>query len=376
MKWRLLLVTSLLMFSIVFSNPPVVSTLDVPDVSDVKVLIVLMDGFGWNYFDARDRLEAMGVNVTTVAHSLDYNVSSCVNRPPRPIMVDLLLNDMTNETVSQFDCLLVTSGGHWAGMIASDTVMNFISNAHHLGLIVASICTGTRMVSEANDIVNGSKVVSYTLSSPQMIEAGATPVWGVEAVADNQIITGGRGGGPTGGGYLEAPTSEVCGEIIRTVLGLSRVTSLTLTPSSGPIGTNFSFTAAVDNLNDTLMDILSTNITEVTAHIYGYGNRTLIDTTELTDVDLDGNFTGHFIGLEEGEYVVDIEVEDSNSTLEVARELETFEVAVVTNTTTTSTSTTTAIGLTNGSFDIVLISTVVGGSIVIVVLVVALIRKK
>ena len=360
MRLKLVFVISLLVLVLVISNPQVVQTSTAAEVSDVKVLILVANGFGWNYFDAKDRLESWGVNVTTVAYALDYNITSCTNRDPRPITVDLLLSETTTEMVLQYDCLLVTSGGHWLDMVNSPTVMNFISDAFDLGLNVASICTGTRMVAQANDIVNGSKVVAFSLSEPYMVMAGATTVLGAEAVADGSIITGGRGGGTGGGGWLEAPTSETCAEVVRSVLGLSRVTGSSLTPSRGPIGSNFTITAVVDNLNETLGEILSTSINEVTAQIYGYGNRTLVETIELTDDNHDGNYTGHFIGLNNGEYTVDIEVEDSNSTLEVVREVEAFDVGVEPT----------------RPIDVVLISTVTGGGILIIVLIVALIRKK
>jgi putative intracellular protease/amidase len=360
MRWRIVLVTTLLVFSLALSSPPGFVAQDTPDVSEVKVLIVIADFFGWNYFDAKDRLEALGVNVTTAAHSLDYDIASCLNREPRPIVADLLLSEMTPEMVSEFDCLLMTSGGHWASMIGSTAVMNFISDAYNLGLTVASICTGTRMVAEANDIVNGSKVISFTLSSPQMVEAGATPILGMEVVSDGLIITGGSGGGTTGDGWLDAPTSEVCVEIVREALGLSRVIETSLSPARGPVGTNFSISAVIDSLNDTLGDILSTDIHEVTAQIYGHGNRTLIDTIELVDSDHDGNFTGHFIGVTNGDYVVDIEVEDTNETLEVQKEMEVFRVGPLPTT----------------PIDVVMVSAIAGGSIIIIVLVIALVRKE
>ncbi len=360
MKWKLLLVTTLLVFGLTFSNPLSVSALDTPDISDVKVLILVCDGFGWNYFDAKDHLETWGVNVTTVAYSIDYNIDSCLNREPRPIVADLLLSEMTTDMVLQFDCLLVSSGGQWSFLIGSSVVLNFISDAFDLGLVVASICTGTRVVAEANEIVNGSKVVEFMLSAPKMLGAGATTVLGVEAVADGSIITGGSGGGTGGGGWLEASTSEVCAEVIRECLGLSRVAESVLAPFKGPIGTNFTISAVIDDLNDTLGDILSTSVQEVIARVYGYGNRTLIDTVELQDGNQDGNYTGFFIGMEDGGYVMDIEVEDSNSTLEVVKEAEIFEVGLEPT----------------AAIDVVLISAISGGSIIIVVLVVALNRKK
>ncbi|MBY8998614.1 MAG: hypothetical protein KGD60_12870 [Candidatus Thorarchaeota archaeon] len=215
-------------------------------------------------------------------------------------------------------------------------------------------------MAEANDIVNGSKVASYSGSRPQMLAAGATTVEGVDAVADDSIITGGSSEGPSDGGWLEGPTSEVCAEVVRNLLGISRVIESSLSPSRGPIGTNFTMNAVIENLNDTLGDILSTDIQEVTARVYSFGNRTLVDTMELTDDNHDGNYTGYFIGLENGEYVMDIEVEDSNSTLEVVRDTESFDVGIEPIT----------------PIDVVLISTIIGGGIIIIVLVVALIRKK
>lgn len=326
----MILVTSLLIFSLVFSGSQITQPVKAIDVSEINVLVVLCDGFGWNYFDAKDRLESYGVNVTTVAYSIDYEIDSCTNREPRPITADLLLSEMTPEMVQQFDCLLITSGGHWANMIASNTILSFISDAFDLGLIVASICTGTRIMAEANDIVNGCKVVSFTLSSPQMTAAGATTVYGVEAIADGRIITGGRGGGTTGGGWLEAPTSEVCAEIIREILGLSRVTELYLPTTPAEPGSNISIGVMTDNLNETLGGILSTGIAEVTAMIYTGNNRTLVDEIVLSDDDLDGNYTGIIAGLDVGNYILDIEVEDSNETVEVCRELEIFSVELET----------------------------------------------
>jgi len=360
MRWRFVLVTSLLVCALTLSIPSVVSTLDLPDTSDVKVLILITDGFGWNYFDVVEHFEAWGVNVSTVAYALDYNVSSCIYRPENFTIADYLHSEMTPEMISEYDCLFITSGGHWATMVGSQTVLAFISDAFELGLTIASICTGTVVVAESNGIVNGSKVISFWLSSPQMVLAGATPVWGVDSVADGVIITGGSGGGTGGEGWLEAPTSEVCAEVVREALGLSRVTGASLVPARGPIGTNFSITAMVSNLNTSLGDILSTDIHEVTAQIYGYGNRTLIDTIELTNNNHVGNYTGHFIALEEGEYVVDIEVEDTNSTLEVVKEIEIFEVGVEPT----------------RPIDIVLVSTVLTGGVIIILLVVALKRKR
>lgn len=360
MRFKLVLVMLMLVLALAISSPLIAQSAEAVDVSDTKVLMLVTDGFGWNYFDARNRFESWGVNVTTVAHSVDHLVTSCTNRAPDPITVNFTISEMTPEMVAQYDCIFIPSGQHWVPLIGSTAALTFISDAFDLGLIVASVCIGTRVMAEANGIVNGSKVTFYTGSTPQMVEAGANYVLGVEAVADGCIITGGSGGGPTGGGYLEAPTSEVCAEVVRQALGLSRVSESSLAPSRGQFGTNFTISAVIENLNDTLGEILSTDVQEVTARVYGFGNRTLIDTIELTDENHDGNYTGQFIGLENGEYVIDIEVEDSNSTLEVVKEAEIFDVGIEPT----------------APIDVVLISAVTGGGIIIIVLVVALIKKR
>ena len=147
-----MVVATLLMISIIHTNPTVVSALDVPDVSDVKVLMFIMDNFGWNYFDAKRILESWGVNVTTVAYSLDHNITSCPHRDTgenESIIVQYTHQEMTPEMVAEFDCLFVSSGGHWLSMITAGEPLTFIADAYNMGLIVASICTGTRVVSQS-----------------------------------------------------------------------------------------------------------------------------------------------------------------------------------------------------------------------------------
>jgi hypothetical protein len=70
------------------------------------------------------------------------------------------------------------------------------------------------------------------------------------------------------------------------------------------------------------------NISEVNARIYTKTNRTLIDTIELVDGNDDGLFSGQFMDLSNGEYVIDIEIEDTNNTLEVERESASFSVGI------------------------------------------------
>jgi len=342
MKTKALVLVSLLLVVAVFSSPLMMPIAEGQEISDVKVLMLIADGFGWNYFDAREILESWGVNVTTIAHSTDTNVPSCYNKDPRGTTSDLLLNAIEFDIVTQFDALYVPSGGQWTGLIASTTVLNFIEYAHEQGLIIGTTCIGNRVVADSNEIVNGSSVVYYSFGfTPEhMTDAGATLREGFEAVTDNRIITGAAGGGfPSG--YIYAPTSEVCAAMVREALGYSYVEQAGVLPLIGESGTTFNISADIKDLDSELGDLFSVNIniTEVHARIYTKDNRTLVETVELTDADEDMVYTGSFTGIIDGEYVIDIEVEDTNSTLEIERESASFTVGIVETSTTSTTGT-------------------------------------
>ncbi len=329
MKAKALALVSLLLVVAVFSSPLLMPTVEGQEISDVKVLMLICDGFGWNYFDARDILESWSVNVTTIANSIDTEVPSCYNRAPRGTTADLLLNSVEFDIVTQFDAIYVPSGGQWTSLIASTTVLNFISYAHDQGLIIGTTCIGNRVIAESNEILNGTSAVYYNHASTaaHMIEAGATLRYGFEAITDNRIITGAAGGGFPNG-YVYAPTSEICAAMVREALGYSYVEQAEVLPLIGEAGTSFNMSADITDLDSELGDLFSVNIniTEVHALIYTKDNRTLVETVELTDADEDMVYTGFYNGTIDGDYVIDIEVEDTNSTLEIERESASFTV--------------------------------------------------
>lgn len=375
MKVKALALVSLLLVVAVFSSPLLMPTVEGQEISDVKVLMLICDGFGWNYFDARDILESWGVNVTTIANTLDTDVPSCFNRAPRGTIADLLLYSVEFDIVTQFDALYVPSGGQWSSLIASSTVLNFISYAHEQGLIIGTTCIGNRVIAESNYIMNGTSVVYYNHASTadHMIEAGATLRFGFDVITDNRIVTGESGGGTTGGGYLYAPTSEICAAMIREALGYSYVEQADVLPLIGESGTSFNISADITDLDSELgsLSMVDINITEVHARIFAKENRTLVDTVELTDADEDGSYTGSFIGTIDGEYVIDIEVEDTNSTLEVERESASFTIGIVETFTTTTNSTTTGFVL-----DPLMLGGIAMGGLLIVVVAVLILRKR
>jgi len=299
-------------------------------ISDIKVLMLIADYFGWNYFDAMELLESWGVNVTTIADSLDTDVPSCLNQEPRGTIADLLLNQVDNNILNQFDALFIPSGGQWNSLVQSPRALESIEYAHDNGLLIAAVCIGNRVLADADNIVNGSSVVGYLAANVYMAEAGAIVRTGYRTVIDNRFITGGTGGGPTGGGNEAAPTEEVCLALVREGLGYSFKESASIEPLTAPIGTTFTITAEITDLDDQPVAISSgnQNISEVNARVYTKNNRTLTDIIELLDDDDDGVYSGQFTASANGEFVVDIEVEDTNHTLEIERESVSFSVGM------------------------------------------------
>ena len=324
MRRRLAFIVIVSLFAMSLCSPIVPATASEP--SDVSVLMLIASGFGWNYFDVRDRFESWGVNVTTVAYHTGYEVPSCLNRNPRPVTADLLLSEIDNETLLQFDSLFISSGGHWQGLVQSQTVLDTIAIVYDLGLSVAVICTGTRVLVHANNIVNGSSVVGHFLSYSLMIQEGARVRAGQDVVVDNRLITGGAGSGTGEDGWLDAPTSEVCAEVVKEALGLSYVTDVVVSPLQSTPGTSFAVIVEVSDLETELGAYCSSNISSVAASIYWKSNGTLLQEVQLSVDEGTGRYVGNFVLNEVDNFVVDIEVEDSNSTLEIVGDV--VEVAI------------------------------------------------
>lgn len=306
---------------------PALPTTAAQGVDDADVLILVSDNFGWGYFDAKDCFQTWGITVTTAAYGSDLNVDSCYNRPPRPIVADVLLSSIGPTQLSQYEILFLPPGPNWALLIASPDVLTFISTAYQQGLVVTAVCIGNRVLAGANRIVAGAKVASYSQSNAVMIGAGATIVYGVQVVADRRIVTGGTGGGPNGGGVEVAPIAEACAAAVKAALERSFVLSAGVTPSTGTPETVFTIRVVTTNPTAGLPGFNTTFIASVTGRIYPQANPSSEATSvQLQDPDADGIYSGTCSGLPAGPYQVAIEIEDDVEVLEVLRDAAVFSV--------------------------------------------------
>jgi len=316
MRYKVFLLLVVLSLSCCSSLAPIhVST---QTMSDVHVLFVLSNGFGWSYFTAQDIFDSWGVQTTTVALAVDTNVSACHNRPHRETTADLLLQDFDLNSLTDYDCVFIPAGGNWPTLISSQTVRTLISTAHAQGLLVATFCIGNVVVASAGTICANTKVASFSMSNDEMIAAGANIVDNIRLVCDNRIITGSQGGGPTGGGYETAPIYEACAMVVKMALGYSFAQNIEITQA----GSDYAVTVTTTDPASQLPGINSTTITSVRAHVYSPAN----PITPITTVNLDGSsgtYTGTISGLSGGPYRVDIEIIDTDEVLEVIRDAST-----------------------------------------------------
>jgi putative intracellular protease/amidase len=180
-----------------------------------SVMILAANSVGDTYWPAKSKFESWGWTVTTAG--LTASVTSCLNTNPRPVPVDILISDVNNDLLSQYECIFVPSGGHWSALLNNPTTLNLIYEAYNLGLIISSLCVGIRVIAGAN-ILDGVRVAYDSNSAANVAAAGGITV-NERVVTHRRIVTGTTGGGPTGGGASQAPTIEVCEAIADILVG-------------------------------------------------------------------------------------------------------------------------------------------------------------
>jgi len=291
------------------------------ELDEIKVLALIDHSFGWNYFDIKETFEAWGVNVTTAGTS--STVASCVNREPRPVTSDILISEVDNESLLDFDCVIVPSGGHWGDLAFDLGALNLIASAHDLGLIVSGICTGPIVLARAGDILNGTKIAGHGNGIAYYRSAGAIRVLGQRVVCDNRIITGGSGSGFPDG-FEGAPTYETCLTIVREIMGVSLITETNLDPAQISLESEFQISVELTDLSDVSEGMFDSNTSEVIATVYNIENISLYEEIELEETD--GIYIGNFTGLEAGDYSIDIDIENEDHIFTTIRNVTSFSL--------------------------------------------------
>ena len=164
-----------------------------------KVLVILPHNYGTNYFLARDVMDDFGWEVTLTGTT--NPVQPCPwadNIAASPIEVDLLVQDIDLETISNYDAVIVSSAHLYVGtpygdLMDSPDVINLLVRANQEGVVLAGWCGATRVFAAA-DIINGRNVTGNEVFEDEYINAGANYVGPDHSpVTDGNLVTTTRG---------------------------------------------------------------------------------------------------------------------------------------------------------------------------------------
>lgn len=247
------------------------------------------------------------------------DISSCFNKgEQRDITANILLQDFDNTTFSEYDAVILPSGGHWGNLAGRPLVNEFLSDAYEAGLVVASICIAGKTLAQSGIIPEGTKVCTHSMANPDMNAAGAVITY-ERTVSHNRIITGGGGSGVPNG-YENAPTYEVCREVIKAVRDLSGIQDITLDSTLEENRTYYQLSARLFNLTSILPEIEFENVSRIMAHIYEPDNEDPISSMELQDAEDNGTYSAAFYLSEPNEYTINMEIESDGNAVEVIQE--------------------------------------------------------
>ncbi|MHA1186168.1 MAG: DJ-1/PfpI family protein [Candidatus Heimdallarchaeota archaeon] len=296
---------------------------DAESFEDIKVLAILGNYFGDAYFWVKNQLEDWGVNVSVAG--ITSVVQSCANKPPRPVTADVLISEVDEAILAQFDCVYIPAGGHWETLFYSTTTKNLVSTAYEMGLVIASICIGNKVLAVSNGIVNGVKVAYYSGCVSEMNNAEAIHVYDAAIVSDKRIVTAGTG--LCGTTHCSIYPFSVA--IAKTVLDQTSVISASIVEYEDVTdGENYGLIVTANNLSDIYYGNLSTNIYAVYAYVYWEdAPDDGIDLT-LYDDEKENVFTANFTSTEKGKYHIDIDVKSFAWGMEVVRDATNFLVGV------------------------------------------------
>ena len=306
--------------SITPTNSDMILNDDASRLSDIKVLAIIGNQFGDAYFWVKDQFESWGCNYTTVG--LCALCSSCPHKPQRPVTPELLIGDVTDEILLQFDAVYVPPGAHWISLLVNTQVKNLLSNAYNLGLIVSGICIGTKIIAAANDLVAGAKVAFYSESSTEMQAAGATVLFGSSVVSDKRIVTATTGTCGSTNPYIY----QFCVAIAKEVKGYSAVLSSSIEPQENSKN-NYTLVVTTTDLTNIFYGNTSTEIASVKA-ILTWSKGSTETSLTLTEGSSSDTFTGNFTKLEKGKYSIELEVRSYGYGVEVVRDEVSFKVSL------------------------------------------------
>ncbi|MFX0087523.1 MAG: DJ-1/PfpI family protein [Candidatus Hodarchaeota archaeon] len=274
--------------------------------SDLKVLMIVDNAFGYTYFLVKNYLESWGINVITASATGSKLVTGCYNQPPNSTTADILISDITN--ITEYDAIHIPSGGHWKSLIGKTEVLDLIKQAYNNQVIVSALCIGLKVLAKA-EIIKNVRMCGHPLA-----QADVTLAEGIymdeRVVVDQRIISGGFGGGVRR--YDEAPNFEMSYMLTKNMLGYSPFTDLEINATKDNIGIKVSLNN-MDPFNEIVDNAY--NLTDVHLNFRTTDKENLLVKSYLL-VNTGTGFEKNIQDLDEGKYSIELAFEDKNGCLE------------------------------------------------------------
>ncbi|MFX1517211.1 MAG: DJ-1/PfpI family protein [Promethearchaeota archaeon] len=287
-------------------------------LDEYNIIILVADGVGNCYYVIEEYLEGFGANITTVG--LYKTIRTCNNKGEAKYLTANITISEINE-ITDYDAIVVPSGGYWGSMMRQTQVKDLISHAYKEGLIIASFCVGTVILAVA-DILDGINVLSHENVNEDVIESGANIITDATTISDSRIITADKGGGLAGGGYNAAPIYEFCLAIAKALLGYSYIKN-TDVQSLGEGKYSIDVETQTPNLP---IDDYNPEIDVISASSYDISKEESYGETIILTEDEENIYTGELEIQEDGKYTLNLEVKDTVGNLEIIRDISTITI--------------------------------------------------
>ena len=197
--------------------------------SDLNVLMYISTGFGNNYYSVRDLLLSWNITVTTIG--IYETLVNCPNRARQTVTVNQSVDETLEIGVENYDALFIPSGGHWEGALITRSLQTLISEANKAGLVIGSMCVGVRVLGGSEEVVKNKYLTGWSFEpGTEYADIECTFLAGADVVTDYPLVTGGKGGGPAGGGYVNAPYKEFSRAFVQAILQKHYFSGITVEP--------------------------------------------------------------------------------------------------------------------------------------------------
>ena len=164
--------------------------------SNIKILIIMAENYGFRYFEYKDIFDLLGWDVTvTGLHPTVPPCSFSENQIKiHPLDVDVLVSDITD--ISMYDCIHIDSASGRSStsdpcheLIENNHVLELISSANNAGKIISARCYGVRVLAAAG-ILDGKHVTGAAAYKDEYEAAGAIYMGApIPPVTDGNIVT-------------------------------------------------------------------------------------------------------------------------------------------------------------------------------------------